>query len=72
MPGLEIQYYEFNPDTPSDKFAGKSEVWGPVQIGGRTWQGYIGTERNEASIWAQAKEKDSQIRVQIIMGGIIR
>ena len=66
MPGLEIQYYEFNPDTPSDKFAGKSEVWGPVQIGGRTWQGYIGTDRNEASIWAQAKEKDSQIRVQIM------
>ena len=68
MPGMEIQYYEDGlGGDPTNYYSGKSEDWGPIEIGGRTWQGFIGVDQGEATIWARAHSEYSLISMRLMI-----
>lgn len=50
---MEISYNEFDytSEGPVNYYVGKSENWGPIELGGRTWKGYIGVDVKKAFIW---------------------
>ncbi len=66
MPMVEVQYYEHGwNDKPENNYGGKSEEWGPVELGGRTWKGFIGIDDEKAIIWTKANSEYSQIVVRM-------
>lgn len=66
MPGLELQYYEhgLGGDEPTNNYEGKSESWGPIELGGRTWQGFIGLDAGKAFIWAKGASEYSLVTMR--------
>ena len=67
MPSLEIQYYEhgFSSDEPTNKYEGKSENWGPIELGGHVWKGFIGLDEDKAFIWTNIGGGYSQITIRL-------
>lgn len=67
MPSLEIQYYEhgFSTDEPTNKYKGKSEEWGPMELAGHKWKGYIGLDEDKAFIWTNIEGGYSQISIRL-------
>lgn len=76
-PGLKITYYGEDyslMDIDSENyFGGKFEVWGPVGLGGRTWEGLVGLENDEKFAIVQAKGGDDKFdaMIQLEDGGQI-
>ena len=67
MPSLEIQYYEhgFSSDEPTNNYEGKSENWGPIELGGQIWKGFIGLDQDKAFIWTNIGGGYSQITIRL-------
>lgn len=63
--GLDIQYYKngFSEDRPTSIFDGAVEDWGPIDLGNRTWEGFVGLDEKRAHLWSYDGEKIPMISI---------
>lgn len=66
--GVWIYYYPKETNTENlfvNSFSLKSEAWGPKEIDGRTWEGFVGLDLGErnATIWTEDDNAKFYVRV---------
>ncbi|HZK43064.1 MAG TPA: hypothetical protein VFC73_02135 [Syntrophomonadaceae bacterium] len=71
--GAWIYYYPKETNTEDlfvNSFSLKSEAWGPKEIGGRTWEGFVGLDLGErnATIWTEDDDAKFYVRVVLEVG----
>lgn len=64
-PAIEISYHDkdsyFTPPQPEEYFVDSPMEWGPVELSGRSWEGFVDLVRGDSYIWA--KEGDYHLLV---------